>query len=282
MLKYIISGLLIPVIVVSIILGIATIAPSSGTSGSNFMNYESAVFTVNNRNETVIIVTYEDINRIILNYANIPGYKYYVEYRKEYPAYYRSTQYLNSIKSMKILLVAVPSQPYIGTMALSWNDASILLSAYNSLKIKEFNSWSDVKVDLSSLKKYVDKGLQVRFVEIVVLYNYVRPVDIISYIGYRFGSYVYKYMDQVVRDALDNDPTAVSLLNAITEEIFRERLLVIKYLIVPSLDIILRDIVVLGVLIGVLIYDYKRNPREYNLLNKFINIFKRRKKSLVE
>ncbi len=279
MIKYIIIGLFIPAMIVTLTIGIALIRPLEGVSRTTSYGYETIVVTVNNNNETVVALISRPINGYIKDYISSEVYKYYLTIT---PSYLYSTSIKAYIKDDKVLIIAVPSQPYYGFVVLKPSLGINFLKAINSVKIYESDtsSISNERIPLSIFSKYVD-NVEIRIVRIITFEKYTQVRNILPYYAAQFSKYQGMYLTDIVYLAMGNTPaapTAQSILQVSFERIAMFQT-TIHYILGPGPQVILRDIILLSIIVGLLIYDYRRRPDEYYGLRKILRIFKKEEKS---
>ncbi len=278
MLKYFILLFLIPVIVVGLSMTVIfyynpaiTQTVIYGASGS--ILYSASTIAPDGR--AVFIYVVDNVNNLINNYKGLSSetYSYYLRVENNIPL-----SIFSQFDKVELLVIGsnTPIPSYDGS--IDWSVASKVISFIKNNKYAEIPPSSSVEINLKDIKTVYTY---------TVVIVYVKKNTVLSDLSltYRVSNYAYMPVTDAIREEMKGNYSVATVLSDYRRSIVYDLFdtnngVVISIVSHISLSrmVLLRWIIVLTILLIPLVYDYRRNPENYEFVNKILKKIQRSRK----
>ncbi len=274
MLKYFILLFFIPVVVVGLSMIVISyynpaITQSTiyGISGS--IIYSASTIAPDGR--PVFIYVVDNVNNLINNYKGLGGetYSYYIRVENRVPM----TLFTQFDKTELFVFGSnTPIPSYHGS--IDWDVASKVISFIKNNKYAEIPPGSSAEINLKNIRTAYT------YTAVIV---YVKKNTVLSNLSlrYRVSSYAYMPVTDAIKEEMKGNYSVATVLSdyrrSVLYDIFETNngvVINIVSRISLSKMIILRWIIAFTILLIPLIYDYRRNPENYEFINKILKKIK--------
>ena len=270
MLKYFILLFFIPVVVVGLSMTVIfyynpaiTQSTMYGTSGP--ILYSASSIAPDGR--PVFIYVVDNVNNLINNYKGLGSetYSYYLRFENRVPI-----SFFTQFDKIELLVFGsnTPIPSYDGSV--DWGVASKVISFIKNNKYAEIPPGSSVEINLKNIRTTYT------YTAVIV---YVKKNTVLSDLSltYRVSSYAYMPVTDAIREEMKGNYSVATVLSnyrrSVLYDIFEiNNGVVISIVSRISLSkmVILRWIIAFTILFIPLIYDYRRNPENYEFINKIL------------
>ncbi|MCD6195946.1 MAG: hypothetical protein J7J82_04090 [Staphylothermus sp.] len=278
MLKYFILLFFIPVVVVGLSMTVIfyynpaiTQSTMYGTSGP--IIYSASTIAPNGR--PVFIYVVDNVNNLINNYKGLGSetYSYYLRVENRVPI-----SLFTQFDKIELLVIGsnTPIPSYHGS--IDWNVASKVISFIKNNKYAEIPPGSSVEINL--------KNIHTAYTYTAVIV-YVKKNTVLSDLSlrYRVSSYAYMPVTDAIREEMKGNYSVATVLSGYRRSVLYDIFEINSGVVISIVSrislseiMILRWIIAFTILLVLLIYDYKRNPENYELINKILRKIKRSKR----
>ena len=274
MLKYFILLFFIPVVVVGLSMTVIfyynpaiTQSTIYGTSGP--IIYSASSIAPDGR--PVFIYVVDNVNNLINNYKSLGSetYSYYLRFENRVPI-----SLFTQFDKIELLIFGsnTPIPSYHGS--IDWDVASKVISFIKNNKYAEIPPGSSAEINLKNIRTAYT------YTAVIV---YVKKNTVLSNLSlrYRVSSYAYMPVTDAIKEEMKGNYSVATVLSdyrrSVLYDIFETNngvVINIVSRISLSKMIILRWIIAFTILLIPLIYDYRRNPENYEFINKILKKIK--------
>ncbi|MCD6300470.1 MAG: hypothetical protein J7L82_00175 [Staphylothermus sp.] len=275
MLKYFTLLFLIPIIVVglsmTVILYYNPVITQSGVYGiGGSIIYSASAVAPDNR--AVFIYIIDNINGIINNYKGLSTeiYTYYLKIENKI-----LVNRFRNFEKIEIIVFGAntPVPHYIGS--IDWIVASSIISFIENNKFREIPQGASAEINIQDIKtNYV-------YTAVIV---YVKKNTVLSGLTTHFKTSRYAFMlvTDAIKEELKGNYTVATILSDyrrfLIYELFETQhvpFVSVVSKITFSEIIIVRWLIAFTIILIPLLYDYRRNPENYEFINKILRKLKR-------